>query len=104
MAYSKQEWKDGEDGDTPITAKALNHIETGIADKAEKGDKGDTGDDGKDGSDGDKGDTGDDGSDGSDGADGRGVDSIEYDSDEDELVFKMTEGDDIRISWPESSS
>lgn len=89
MAYSKQEWKDGEDGDTPITAKALNHIETGIADKAEKGDKGDTGADG---------------SNGSDGSDGRGVDSIEYDSDEDELVFKMTEGDDIRIPWPESSS
>ena len=28
--YIKQEWKDGEDGATPINANALNHMEDGI--------------------------------------------------------------------------
>ena|SRR5699024_4513599 len=56
MAYEKQEWKDGEDGGTPISAERLNHIEEGIAEKAEQGPKGDPGEDGKDGSDGAKGD------------------------------------------------
>lgn len=105
MAYEKQEWKDGKDGDTPITADRLNHIEDGIADKAKqgpKGDKGDTGDDGKDGSDGkkgSKGDKGDSGSDGSDGKDGRGIEDIERDGNT--LIFKMTEGDDIEVDLPD---
>lgn len=32
MAYTPQEWADGEAGGTPITAEALSTIETGIAD------------------------------------------------------------------------
>lgn len=32
MAYTPQTWADGEAGGTPITAAALTHIETGIAD------------------------------------------------------------------------
>lgn len=56
MAYEKQEWKDGEEGGTPITAERLNHIEDGIAAKAEQGPKGDPGEDGKDGGEGPKGD------------------------------------------------
>lgn len=43
MAYDKQEWKNGKDGGTPVSAKRLNHIEDGIAAKADKGDKGDPG-------------------------------------------------------------
>lgn len=46
MAYSKQTWKDGESGGTPISAKRLNHIEDGIAAKAEQGPPGDPGDPG----------------------------------------------------------
>ena len=30
MAYETQTWADGEDGGTPITAEALNHMEDGI--------------------------------------------------------------------------
>lgn len=56
MAYEPQEWADGEDGGTPITAERLNHIEQGIADvettPGPPGDKGDKGDDGTDGADG----------------------------------------------------
>lgn len=36
MAYSKQKWKDGKDGDTPISAKRLNHMEDGIKDAYDK--------------------------------------------------------------------
>lgn len=36
MAYEKQEWKDGEEGGTPISAERLNHIEEGIESSAEK--------------------------------------------------------------------
>lgn len=32
MAYEKQTWADGEEGNTPITAARLNHIEDGVAD------------------------------------------------------------------------
>lgn len=32
MAYTKQEWKDGAEGETPINAERLNHMESGIAD------------------------------------------------------------------------
>ena len=32
MAYTKQEWKDGAEGKTPINAERLNHMESGIAD------------------------------------------------------------------------
>lgn len=32
MAYAKQTWKDGAEGETPISAERLNHMETGIAD------------------------------------------------------------------------
>lgn len=35
MAYEKQEWADGPEGETPITADALNHIEDGIEAAAE---------------------------------------------------------------------
>ena len=35
MAYTPQTWADGEDGGTPITAAALTHMETGIADAAD---------------------------------------------------------------------
>jgi len=58
MAYEKQEWKNGEEGGTPITAERLNHIEEGIAVKAEQGPAG------KDGAKGAKGDPGADGADG----------------------------------------
>lgn len=67
MAYEKQEWKDGEDGGTPITAERLNHIEEGIANKAEQGPKGDPGENGAKGDPGDKGEPGEDGKDGADG-------------------------------------
>ena len=31
MAYTKQTWADGEEGNTPITAARLNHIEDGVS-------------------------------------------------------------------------
>lgn len=31
MAYEPFEWQDGEEGNTPITAERLNHLEQGIA-------------------------------------------------------------------------
>lgn len=31
MSYEKYDWQDGPEGDTPITADRLNHIEDGIA-------------------------------------------------------------------------
>lgn len=99
MAYEKQEWKNGKDGDTPITADRLNHIEDGIDEKAEQGPKGDTGDDGKDGEDGSKGDTG---SSGSDGSDGVGVDDISRDGNT--LVFKMSDDSEIEVDLPEEDS
>ena len=49
MAYEKQEWRDGEEGGTPITAERLNHIETGIAEKAEQGPQGPPGEKGEQG-------------------------------------------------------
>lgn len=49
MAYVKQEWKDGEEGGTPITAERLNNIEEGIAEKAEQGPAGEGGTDGEQG-------------------------------------------------------
>lgn len=36
MAYEKQTWKDGEEGNTPLSAERLNHIEDGLSKKAEK--------------------------------------------------------------------
>lgn len=41
MAYKKQEWENGKDGNTPITADRLNHIENGINDAAKKADNAD---------------------------------------------------------------
>ncbi len=38
---------------------------------------------------------------GADGADGRGIDAITYDDAEDELVFEMSDGTEIRLPWPE---
>ncbi|HYP72809.1 MAG TPA: hypothetical protein VEP72_01875 [Microbacterium sp.] len=32
MAYEPQVWADGEEGETPITAARLNHMEAGIDD------------------------------------------------------------------------
>lgn len=75
MAYTKQQWRDG-DSETPLSAARLTHIENGIAAKATKGDKGDKGDPGPAGADGaqgpkgDKGDPGTPGTPGADGADG----------------------------------
>lgn len=34
MAYDPFEWADGEEGETPITAERLNHMEEGIEDAA----------------------------------------------------------------------
>lgn len=34
MAYTKQDWRDGAAGGTPIDAAALGHIEQGIEDAA----------------------------------------------------------------------
>lgn len=70
MTYKKQDWKNGEDGGTPINADRLNHIEQGIKEKAEQGPKGEQGSAGKDGSDGKQGPKGDPGSDGKDGGKG----------------------------------
>lgn len=64
MAYEKQEWKNGEEGETPITAERLNHMEEGIAEKAQRGPKGEKG------SQGDKGEPGTDGKDGEQGPQG----------------------------------
>ena len=72
MAYTKQQWRDG-DSETPLSAARLTHIENGIAAKATKGDKGDKGDPGPagaDGAQGPKGDKGDPGTPGTPGADG----------------------------------
>ena len=63
MAYTKQQWRDG-DSETPLSAARLTHIENGIAAKATKGDKGDKGDPGTDGADGARGPAGADGADG----------------------------------------
>lgn len=84
MAYTPQEWKDGEAGGTPLSADRLNHIENGIANiellegpvgpegptgprgpegpKGDQGVKGDQGPEGPKGDQGVKGDTGDPGS------------------------------------------
>ena len=53
MAYEPQDWKNGREGGTPVSAARLNHIEQGIAGveatpgpqgpQGEKGEKGDTG-------------------------------------------------------------
>jgi len=48
MAYTPQEWRNG-DPDTPLTAERLLHIEQGIAAKAQRGPKGTDGTDGQDG-------------------------------------------------------
>ena len=48
MAYTKQQWRDG-DSETPLSAARLTHIENGIAAKATKGDPGTPGTDGADG-------------------------------------------------------
>ena len=79
MAYTPQEWRNG-DPSTPLSADRLNHIEQGIAgiellegppgEKGDKGDKGDPGTPGADGADGEKGDKGDKGDPGTPGADG----------------------------------
>lgn len=37
MAYEPYEWRDGSEGQTPITAERLNYMEDGIADAAEGG-------------------------------------------------------------------
>lgn len=66
MAYTKQQWRDG-DSETPLSAARLTHIENGIAAKATKGDTGDVGPAGPKG---DKGDPGTPGTPGADGADG----------------------------------
>ena len=34
MAYEKQNWADGDDGGTPLSAARLNHMEDGIAEVA----------------------------------------------------------------------
>ena len=69
MAYTKQQWRDG-DSETPLSAARLTHIENGIAAKATKGDKGDKGDPGTDGAQGPEGPQGPQGEPGTDGADG----------------------------------
>lgn len=104
MAYKKQEWKNGEDGGTPITAERLNHIEDGIAAKAEqgpqgkqgpkgdKGDKGDTGPAGKDGAKGAKGDQG------PAGKDGVGIKDITRNGNT--LVFQMTDDSTKEVDLP----
>lgn len=80
MAYTPFTWKNGKEGNTPITAERLNALEQGISNveltPGDKGDKGDPGDQGPPGEPGDKGDKGDKGdpgvpgTDGTDGADG----------------------------------
>lgn len=67
MAYTPFEWKDGENGGTPITAERLNHIEQGISDvELTPGPRGERGPAGEDGSD---------GAPGADGSDGFGTES-----------------------------
>lgn len=68
MAYEPQEWANGPEGGTPITAERLTHIEQGIATvETTPGPKGDKGDPGEQGPQGSKGDPGADGADGADG-------------------------------------
>ena len=57
MAYEKQEWKNGKDGGTPVSADRLNHIEEGIA-SIPAGERGPAGKDGAPGKDGAKGEPG----------------------------------------------
>lgn len=38
MAYKPQEWVDGKDGGTPLSADRLNHIEQGIAEHSHDAD------------------------------------------------------------------
>lgn len=68
MAYSQQTWKDGADGGTPLSAQRLNHMESGIADKAEQGPAGPAGPEGPQGPQGETGAPGPAGADGADGA------------------------------------
>ena len=70
MAYEKQEWRDGEEGGTPITAERLNHIETGISEKAEQGPQGPPGEQGEQGPPGEQGPKGDKGDPGEQGPPG----------------------------------
>lgn len=45
MAYTPQEWRDGDEG-TPLSAERMLHIENGIAAKAQRGPAGTDGADG----------------------------------------------------------
>ena len=65
MAYEPYTWADGEEGETPITAERLNHIEQGIA--GVELTPGPAGPEGPEGPQGPQGDAGPAGSDGSDG-------------------------------------
>lgn len=59
MAYEPFEWQDGEEGNTPITAERLNHLEQGIANvELIQGPQGIQGEIGPEGPQGPQGDTG----------------------------------------------
>lgn len=86
MAYTKQQWRDG-DSETPLSAARLTHIENGIAAKATKGDKGDKGDPGTDGADGEQGPEGPQGPQGEPGTDG--ADGFPTESQWNDLVARV---------------
>lgn len=59
MAYEPFEWQDGEEGNTPITAERLNHLEQGVANvELTQGPQGIQGEIGPEGPQGPQGDTG----------------------------------------------
>lgn len=103
MAYTPFTWKNGEEGNTPITAERLNALEQGIAnveltpgekgDKGDKGDPGDKGEPGEKGEKGDKGETGEPGPPGTNGTDGTdgtdGVDGFPTETQWNDLVARV---------------
>ena len=94
MAYTKQNWVDGPEGGTPLSAARLNHIEAGIQNEqvGPKGDKGDTGDAGPKGDKGDKGDTG------AAGADAPTI--VDITSDGTEITFTLSDDTSYSVAWP----
>ena len=93
MAYTPQEWRNG-DAATPLSAARLLHIENGIAGiellEGPAGPKGDKGDPGADGAKGDKGDPGADGAKGAKGDPGTpGADGFPTETQWNDLVARV---------------
>lgn len=97
MAYEPYTWADGEEGETPITAERLNHIEQGIAEvellEGPEGPEGPRGLEGPEGPEGPQGEPGQDGAEGPQGPPGEpgqdGADGFPTESQWNDLVARV---------------